>query len=188
MKWIKRIIAFIAFAALGSVTGICVAQSWHIDDQDAIIEHYRQKYEAQDETFNKELKKYQEKYATAHAELNLMATDACWFEGLGNFTLTYYGVSDDGMDGKGITASGTHVQQGRTIAADPDIIPSGSEVYIEGYGMFIAEDTGSAIHGNILDVYLDSAEYARTEGRKNARVFIKRTTGMNENKYLTEVE
>ena len=62
---------------------------------------------------------------------------------LGNFKLTFYcpcvrcnGRSD------GLTRSGTIAQEGRTIAVDPKVIPLGSRVYIDGYGVFIAEDTG----------------------------------------------
>ena len=53
----------------------------------------------------------------------------------------------------GITATGTKATQGRTIAVDPKVIPLGTEVYIEGYGNFIAEDTGSGIKGNTIDVF-----------------------------------
>ena len=38
--------------------------------------------------------------------------------------------------------------EGRTIAVDPDIIPLGSVVYVEGYGVRIAEDTGAYIKGD----------------------------------------
>lgn len=60
----------------------------------------------------------------------------------------------------GITASGTRATIGRTIAVDPTIIPLGSKVYItfpEKYsymnGVYIAEDTGSLIKGNKVDIF-----------------------------------
>ena len=43
-----------------------------------------------------------------------------------------------------------------TIAVDPSIIPLGSKVYIPGYGMAIAADTGGAIKGNKIDLFLNS--------------------------------
>ncbi|WP_336776693.1 ubiquitin-like domain-containing protein [Paenibacillus sp. MMO-58] len=91
---------------------------------------------------------------------------------LKNVTLTAYsaGVASTGKDeshpGYGITASGAKVKEGRTIAVDPDVIPIGWWVYIEGIGFRRAEDTGSAINGNKIDVYFDSTSYANKFGRK----------------------
>lgn len=54
-----------------------------------------------------------------------------------------------------------------TIAVDPRVIPLGSLVYVEGYGKAIAADTGGAIKGNIIDVYVNSEQEAYNEwGRK----------------------
>lgn len=62
----------------------------------------------------------------------------------------------------GITASGTVPEKGRTIAVDPNVIPLGSEVMIDGQ-VYIAEDTGGAIKGNKLDLFVgteaDSVQY-----------------------------
>jgi len=38
------------------------------------------------------------------------------------------------------------------VAVDPKVIPLGSRVFVEGYGYAVACDTGSAIHGKIIDV------------------------------------
>lgn len=63
------------------------------------------------------------------------------------------------------TKSGVYPQAGRTIAVDPNIIPLGTEVYIDGK-KHIAEDTGSAIKGYIIDYYVDSHEEALKLGVK----------------------
>lgn len=69
------------------------------------------------------------------------------------------------------TATGTVPKKG-TIAVDPDVIPLGTELYVEGYGNGVAEDTGSAVKGNIIDLYMDSEEEARNWGRRNVNVTI----------------
>lgn len=61
----------------------------------------------------------------------------------------------------GITFSGTRATVGRTVAVDPKVIPLGSRVYIKfplEYsnldGVYIAEDTGRLVKGNIIDIFL----------------------------------
>lgn len=72
------------------------------------------------------------------------------------------------------TASGTKMVQGRTIAVDPRDIPLGSKVHIVGMGEYIAEDTGSAIKGNIIDIYFDSHKEALDFGRQNIQLRVLR--------------
>ncbi|NFL86786.1 DUF348 domain-containing protein [Clostridium botulinum] len=59
-----------------------------------------------------------------------------------------------------------------TIAVDPSVIPLGSKVYVEGYGYAIAADTGGAIKGNIIDLYLDSSNECIKWGRRPVNLFI----------------
>jgi Uncharacterized protein conserved in bacteria len=91
---------------------------------------------------------------------------------LKNVTLTAYSAGFEST-GKtedhplyGITASGTKVQEGRTIAVDPDVIPLGWWVYIEGIGFRRAEDKGSAVKGKKIDIYYDSETKAERFGKK----------------------
>jgi uncharacterized protein YabE (DUF348 family)/3D (Asp-Asp-Asp) domain-containing protein len=66
----------------------------------------------------------------------------------------------------GKTFTGTTVTEGRTIAVDPKVIPLGWWVYIDGLGFRRAEDTGSAVKGQMIDVYYESEEYANRFGTK----------------------
>ena len=60
----------------------------------------------------------------------------------------------------------------KVIAVDPNIIPLGSRVWVEGYGEAIAGDIGSAIRGNIIDVFLEHKQDALNWGRKTVTIKI----------------
>ena len=59
-----------------------------------------------------------------------------------------------------------------TIAVDPSIIPLGSKVYIPGYGEAIAEDTGGAIKGHRIDLFLNSENECINWGRRNVTLYV----------------
>lgn len=95
-------------------------------------------------------------------------------EKLGKFKLTAY-CGCRKCNGKWYgypTKSGTDYKQGRTIAVDPKIIPLGSYVYINGH-KYIAEDTGSAIKGKRIDIFIASHQKANEFGVQYANVTIK---------------
>jgi uncharacterized protein YabE (DUF348 family) len=71
----------------------------------------------------------------------------------------------------GYTATGIKAQYG-VIAVDPAVIPLGTRVYIPGYGVAIAADTGSAIIGDHIDLCFDTAAQAEDWGVRIVRVFI----------------
>jgi 3D (Asp-Asp-Asp) domain-containing protein len=89
-----------------------------------------------------------------------------------DFVITFYTKNGQGMDGKGITSTGTRVEAGRTIAVDPKVIPYGTRVYIEGYGERVAEDTGSAIRGNRIDIYVENLSDIPPAGRIKTKIRI----------------
>lgn len=68
------------------------------------------------------------------------------------------------------TASGTHPTPGWTIAVDTSRIPMGSYVMIDNH-VYHAEDTGSAIKGNRIDVYFNDHEEAKRWGRQTKEVY-----------------
>lgn len=77
---------------------------------------------------------------------------------LGTFTVYSYCSCPSccGQWSGGPTASGTMPEEGRTLAADWDVLPAGTEVYLEGIGWRTVEDTGSGITEDKLDLYMDS--------------------------------
>lgn len=80
-----------------------------------------------------------------------------------------------GSDGNPLTATGTYPTANKTIAVDPDVIPYGSEVFIPSTGQtYIAEDTGGAINGNRIDIYFNHGDEARTWGRQQVEIYVKK--------------
>ncbi|MDK2985844.1 MAG: hypothetical protein PWQ96_1486 [Clostridia bacterium] len=69
------------------------------------------------------------------------------------------------------TYTGTSPQKG-TVAVDPDVIPLGSRLYIEGYGYATAQDVGSSIKGNRIDLFMETREEALKWGRRKTKVYI----------------
>ena len=67
------------------------------------------------------------------------------------------------LGGCGRTATGIWPYEG-VVAVDPRVIPLGSKVWIDGLGHFLAADTGSAIHGNRIDVFVTDYSRARQWG------------------------
>ena len=109
-----------------------------------------------------------------------LAEETFWMD-LGSFEITAYCSGTCCSSGTGITASGTVATVGRTIGVDPDLIPLGSTVKIvfqDGTEhIYKAEDTGSAIQGNIIDLLCESHESALQFGRQTCRVYIEEING-----------
>ena len=74
-------------------------------------------------------------------------------------------------DGRGITSIGIPATYG-VVAVDPSIIPLGSRLYIPGYGMAIAADTGGAIVGYCIDLCMESYAEAMDFGRRVVTVYV----------------
>jgi len=69
----------------------------------------------------------------------------------------------------GVTASGVRAGRG-TIAADTDVLPFGTIVYVPGYGFGRVEDRGGRIKGRCLDLWYPSHAEAQAWGRKRVNV------------------
>ncbi|MFG5205232.1 LysM peptidoglycan-binding domain-containing protein [Bacillus licheniformis] len=88
-------------------------------------------------------------------------------------TATAYTANDGGISG--ITKTGVDLNANRNakvIAVDPSVIPLGTQVYVEGYGEATAEDTGGAIKGHKIDVFIPDKKDAFNWGVKTVKVKI----------------
>lgn len=93
-----------------------------------------------------------------------------FFKHLGELHVTMYTEWDDGKPPIHPTfkrtATGSFVRAYRTVAADFDFLPPGSLIYIPFFkdwpnrGFFVVEDTGGAVVGKKLDVFVHDPELA----------------------------
>ena len=92
---------------------------------------------------------------------------------LGEYRITAYCPCEKccGAWADGITYTGTEATEGRTIAVDPDVIPLGSIVEINGVE-YVAEDVGGAIKGDRIDLYFNSHEDALEWGVQYLDIFL----------------
>lgn len=58
------------------------------------------------------------------------------------------------------------------VAVDPSVIPLGTRLYIEGYGYATAADTGGAIKGNRIDVFMEDRAQCLSWGRRTVKAYI----------------
>ena len=71
----------------------------------------------------------------------------------------------------GTTATGLPVQYG-VIATDPAYIPLGTRLFVPGYGEGVAADTGGAVTGWTIDLWVSSCAEADAYGRQNVTITI----------------
>ena len=78
---------------------------------------------------------------------------------------------------EGRTAAGTRARRG-IVAADPAVLPLGSRIRVLDAGRYsgeyVVEDTGAAIDGHAIDIYLASGREAKRFGRRRVRVEVLR--------------
>jgi uncharacterized protein YabE (DUF348 family) len=75
----------------------------------------------------------------------------------------------------GNTATGLNLRANpnmKVIAVDPSVIPLGTKVYVEGYGYAVAADTGGAIKGYKIDVFMPTNQDCYRWGRKKVKIKI----------------
>lgn len=79
------------------------------------------------------------------------------------FEVTAYGI---GCDAPGpFTSAGIVPKSDHTAAADPVVVPRYSVIHVEGLGEFTVLDTGGAVKGRVIDIFVDDCEFAKSFGR-----------------------
>ena len=97
------------------------------------------------------------------------------FEYLGEFTVTAYcPYEDEYGNATARPYNGEDIAvEGITVAVDPDVIPYGSVVIIDGHS-YIAHDCGGAVKGKVIDIYFDSVEEMNAWGKQTKEVYVKK--------------
>lgn len=139
----------------------------------AVFENWR---EAEDKLSDQqaELSFWESFYSMSRADaLNELEGDSRAWTSAGEFLIVHYCPCElctgkkPGDRGYGITATGAVATEGRTVAVDPDVIPIGSEVLINGV-VYIAEDTG--VKGKTIDIFITDHAQAAAMGTYLAAV------------------
>lgn len=101
------------------------------------------------------------------------------YDHMGTYEVTAYTAGPEstgkspGHPAYGKTASGEMVKENHTIAADWAVLPPGTVVKIEGLdGTYTVEDSGGAINGNIIDLYIEDLAEALAWGRRNRDLWV----------------
>lgn len=138
-----------------------------------------QEYESQIKGLTEEISSLKEEIASINSRKNsiqqnsrnnvIRNTDGSWtglFKVYGYDACVFCCGKTDG-----ITATGTKASSGRTIAVDPSVIPLGSQVIING-NTYIAEDTGSGIKGQKIDMFFNTHQEALQWGIRTLEVTV----------------
>ena len=84
---------------------------------------------------------------------------------------TAYTADSATSEPTGYTATGMLARQG-VVAVDPAVIPLGTMLFVPGYGIAVAADTGGAIIGDRIDLCMDSYPDAVDFGRQTVHVYV----------------
>lgn len=169
-------------AAIGLValsTAVNIGQYAAILNRDKAIEDLEARYQAAKAIEQDAVAAYGELVARVDEEKAARAAQAAAYEAIGAYqyigecTITHYcceAYEHICGDGDGLTATGIPVAPG-IVAVDPECIPLGSTVIIDGQE-YLAADTGGAIKGNRIDIAVESHQEALELGTRTAEVWI----------------
>ena len=98
------------------------------------------------------------------------AEQAILMKPIGSYEITAYSYHEGNGENYETASQRTPVPY-QTVAVDPDVIPLGTRLYIEGIGEVRADDTGGAVKGRVLDLHVG---YDDTDsfGRQKREVYL----------------
>ena len=173
-SWQRAALGLLALS-VGVNTALCAA----ITRQERQIEDLETRYHAVRAIEADAVAAYGELAARVDADREARQAQAEAYEAIGAYeyigecTVTYYCCEPYAHvcgDGDGLTATGLPVTPG-VVAVDPEVIPLGSTVIIDGQA-YLAADTGGAIKGNHVDIAVATHQEADALGVTTAEVWV----------------
>ena len=143
-------------------------------DLNAILKTEKEEALSNVEKMRKENKSLKNTLQELEGEIEGLKKEIEHLENIKVFSMEATAYTDDyESQGKwvGQTATGRKPRVG-IVAVDPKVIPLGTRLYVEGYGPAIAGDTGGAIEGHRIDLFMASRGEALRFGRRQIRVRI----------------
>ena len=173
-SWQRAALGLLALS-VGVNTALCAA----ITRQERQIEDLETRYHAVRAIEADAVAAYGELAARVDADREARQAQAEAYEAIGAYeyigecTVTYYcceAYEHVCGDGDGLTATGLPVTPG-VVAVDPEVIPLGSTVIIDGQA-YLAADTGGAVRGNHVDIAVATHQEAEALGTTTAEVWV----------------
>ena len=173
-SWQRAALGLLALS-VGVNTALCAA----ITRQERQIEDLETRYHAVRAIEADAVAAYGELAARVDADREARQAQAEAYEAIGAYeyigecTVTYYCCEPYAHvcgDGDGLTATGLPVTPG-VVAVDPEVIPLGSTVIIDGQA-YLAADTGGAVRGNHVDIAVATHQEAEDLGTTTADVWV----------------
>lgn len=124
---------------------------------------------------DEELKEYKNKLDIANKTIKDLKSDEYELIYMGEYKISYYcneKYSHICGGGTGKTASGKPTEVGVTAAADWNVLPKGSKIYIQDIGFREVQDRGSAVNGNHIDVLVNTHDEANSNGLDHEGVWL----------------
>ena len=155
----------ISFAS-GWLGGKEATMNWAIEEQIKIEERHLETTQEFVENYNELYADFNELYKK-YVELKDLSS------GYEIYTVTAYSLNDPAQGTGSICAMGLDLEAYDNlpvVAVDPEVIPLGSIVEIEGLGGFVAADIGGLVTGKHIDVLMGSKEEAQSFGIQKLKV------------------
>lgn len=140
--------------------------------QKKAAEEEAQKKAAEEES-QKQKQQQVQQTSTKTVDNSEAATSADNVSGSKTLTMsaTAYSTEANGMGT--YSATGINLKQHPScVAVDPSVIPLGSIIWVSGYGVSVAGDTGTAIKGNVIDLHFSTVAQSMAWGRRTVTVKI----------------
>lgn len=170
MKGLKNYILTGMISGLGLICGLSMYITYDTSNMYKDLFHDYSVMSKEYIALNEKLEQKETTIQMLNNEIAELKSEQPKWRALGTFKITAYGSDCTGCTG--ITKSGTVPQEGRTIAVDPSVIPLGSEVYFDGE-IYIAEDIGGAIKGNVIDLFYGTEQDSMNYGVQFHTVYVR---------------